>query len=113
MPESFDPGSEDTSIQISDANGQVFCQTVAARNWTHPRRRTFRFKDKKGLFAGGLRNGKFRLKKTGEIMFRTRGKRVALRATDGRDVNVTVRVGDRCAQSRMTLRLKRKGLVFP
>ena len=113
MPAGFDPMSQDTSIQISDPDGQIFCHTVAAPNWKHPRTRLFRFKDKKQLFAAGLRMGKFRVKRNGELMFVTRGKNVSMRATDGKKVRVTVRVGNQCATTEMSLRPKRKALVFP
>ena len=113
VPAGFDPMTADSSLQIADANGQVFCQTVGAPNWTHPRRRLFRFRDKTAAFAGGLKVGKFRMKRKGDIMFATRGKRLQLRATDGHDLRVIVRVGSQCAQSEMSLRPKRKVLVFP
>jgi uncharacterized repeat protein (TIGR01451 family) len=112
-PADFDPMHQDTQVQISDANGQIFCQTVTADHWTHKHRPVFRFKDKTRSFAGGLKIGKFRMKRNGEVMFRTRGKQLALAATDGRDVQVTVRVGNRCATSEMSLHSKRKALVFP
>jgi hypothetical protein len=105
--------TQDTSLQIADADGQVFCQTITAENWKHPRRRIYRFKDKAGVFAGGLSRGKFTMKKNGEVTFATRGKKMELRPIDGQDVTVTVRVGNQCAQSQMTLRSQRKGLVFP
>jgi hypothetical protein len=109
----FDPMNQDTSIQISDASGQLFCQTVGARNWKHPRRRLFRFRDKAGSYAGGLKKGNFRMKRNGKILFRTRGKKVAIHGTNGQNVLVTLRVGNQCAQSQMSLRPKRNGLVFP
>jgi hypothetical protein len=109
----FDPMSQDTSVQLSDANGQIFCQTVAAPHWKHPRRRLYRFRDKPGAFAGGLKRGNFKMKRSGKVIFRTRGKTVSLRATDGQQVLVTLRVGNQCAQSRMSLRPKRNVLLFP
>jgi uncharacterized repeat protein (TIGR01451 family) len=109
----FDPMSQDTSVQISDANGQIFCQTVAAPHWKHPRRRLYRFRDKPGAFAGGLKKGNFKMKRSGKIVFRTRGKKMSLRSTDGQQVLVTLRVGNQCAQSRMSLRTTRNVLLFP
>jgi uncharacterized repeat protein (TIGR01451 family) len=113
VPVDFDPMHQDTQIQITDGNGQVFCQTVTADHWTHKHHPVFRFKDKTHSFAGGLKIGKFRMKRNGEVMFRTRGKQLVLGATDGRDLKVTIRVGNRCATSQMSLHAKRKALVFP
>ncbi len=112
-PTLFDPITQDTTLQISDAKGQLFCQTVAAANWKHPHRRLYRFRDKKGLFAGGLKKGRFKVKRNGAVMFRTRGKKVNLRAIDGNSVLVTVRVGNQCARETMNLRTTKKALVFP
>jgi uncharacterized repeat protein (TIGR01451 family) len=113
VPEGFDPMTQDTSLQIADANGQVFCQTIAAQNWKHRRRRVYNFRDKVGSFAGGLKRGKFKMKKKGDILFKTAGKKMDLPPTDGSNVMVTLRVGDQCAQAQMTLRTRRKGFVFP
>ena len=41
------------------------------------------------------------------------GKKVNVRATDGSNVLVTVRVGNQCMHATMTLRAKGKALVFP
>jgi hypothetical protein len=109
----FDPTRQDTTIQISDAGGQLFCQTIAAAHWKHPHRRLYRFKDKTGQFAGGLKNGRFKVKRDGGVVFRTRGKKVSLRAVDGSTVLVTVRVGNQCARETMNLRTTKKALVFP
>ena len=109
----FDPTAQDTTLQISDANGELFCQTIAAAHWKHPHRRLYRFKDKTGLFAGGLKRGRFKVNRNGSVMFRTRGKKVELRATGGDNVLVTVRVGNQCARERMNLRTTKKALVFP
>src|SRR5207249_3824546 len=81
----FDPTAQDTTLQISDANGELFCQTIAAAHWKHPHRRLYRFK----------------------------GKKVVLRATGGDNVLVTVRVGNQCARERMDLRTTKKAIVFP
>ena len=62
-------------------------------DWKHPRRRVYRFNDKAGTFAGGLRKGRFKVKKSGKVLFLTRGKKMNLRSTDGHDIHVTVRVG--------------------
>jgi hypothetical protein len=109
----FDPSRQDTSIQIADQSGQVFCATIPAEHWTHRRYRTFRFRDKRGAFARGLKMGRFRMKANGEVLFQTRGKKVNVRAMTGGRVDLTVRVGEQCAQSTTELRTKPTGLVYP
>jgi hypothetical protein len=113
VPAGFDPMTQDTSVQLSDDQGPLFCAIVAAKHWKHPRRKLYRFRDKAGAFAGGLRKGRFKMKRSGGVMFATRGKKMSLRATDGRNVRITVRVGNQCAKEMKNLRLKRKALVFP
>ena len=112
-PMMFDPATQDTSIQIADANGQVFCTTVGASHWKHPRRALYRFRDKPGAFAGGLGNGRFKVKRSGKVMFNTRGKKVTLPSMSGGDVRVTLRVGGLCAKDTKSLRTTKKALVFP
>ena len=53
------------------------------------------------------------IERKGKILFSTRGKKISLRSTDGRNVKITVRVGDVCVQETKNLRAKRKALVFP
>jgi hypothetical protein len=111
----LDPATQDVTLQVSDGAGMVFCHTIAATNWTH-RRRAFKFKDKAGAFAGGLRKGVFRMKKNGRIVFGTKGKRVLLPATSGQAMTVTLRVGEQCVQAQVGMRAHKRvsrGLVFP
>ena len=112
-PLGFDPMTQDTELQISNRHGQMFCQTVAARNWKHPHSRVYKFSDKSGAFAGGLARGRFRVKRDREIMFRTRGKKIDLRPAGSGDVVITLRVGNQCAQSTASLRQAKTALVFP
>jgi hypothetical protein len=112
-PAGFDPSTQYTTLQLADGRGTLFCQTVEAPHWKHPSPRMFRFRDKTSAFAGGLKRGKFKVKRNGQIVFRTRGKKMALRPTDGGPVRVTLRVGNQCAQFTATLHAKRKALVFP
>jgi hypothetical protein len=112
----LDPMHQDTTLQISDGAGTVFCQTIPAEHWTHRRARIFRFKDKAGAFAGGLRKGAFKVKKDGRIVFGAKGKQVALPSTSGQAVTVTLRVGAQCSQMQLGLHARRRverGLVFP
>jgi uncharacterized repeat protein (TIGR01451 family) len=114
VPAGFNPTTQDTEVQLSDANGQIFCANVAANHWSHPNRRVYRFKDKTGTFAGGLKKGRFRLKKNGKLAFVTRGKKMIVREPTNDTVHITVRVGNVCAQETKQLRTKAsKALVYP
>jgi len=114
IPAGFDPMTKDTSVQIRDANGDLFCTTVAASHWKNPHKRLFKFKDKAGTFAGGLKQGRFKMRKSGKLIFATRGKKMNLRESDGKNVMIVIRAGDQCLKEQRTLRqTKKKGLVFP
>jgi hypothetical protein len=104
----FDPTHQDTTLQVSDESGQLFCTTVAAKNWKKKGKKVFRFKDKKKAFAGGLKKGRFKMKKNGQIVFRTNGKKMSLRTPSKPKVDVTLRVGGACWQASPTLRVKKK-----
>jgi len=111
-PAGFDPMREDTTLQISDDRGLLFEHTIPASHWASPRAEVFRFGDQDGTQAGGIYMAGFRIKRDGRIVFRTLGKQMALRPTDGRMVRVTVRLGDLCAQTITNLRQKRAPRVF-
>jgi hypothetical protein len=112
MPAGFDPLRNDTSIQISDRRGQLLCKTIAAHHWMK-RRKGFKFWDMNGSFAGGLSDGRFMVKRSGRILFRSQGKKIQLRSIDGTTLRVTVRHGNRCTQSSMALHERKNALVFP
>ena len=112
MPAGFDPKHQDTSIQLSDSRGQLFCKTIAASHWMK-RRGGFKFWDMNSSFAGGLSDGRFMTRRNGRVLFRTQGKKVQLRSVDGGRLRVTVRVGGQCMQSSMALHERKNGLVFP
>jgi len=103
----FDPTHQDTTLQVSDESGQLFCQTVSAKNWKKKGKKSFTFRDKKGSFAGGLKKGRFKIKKNGQIVFRTKGKKMSLRNPSKPRVDVTLRVGGACWQAPATLRKKK------
>ena len=113
VPPLFDPVAQDTTLQMSDAYGPLFCQTIARAHWKHPHRRRYRFEDRQGRFAGGLEKGRFKVQRNGSVLFRAHGTHVSLRATDGTDILVTVRVGARCTHATMGLRTTKKALRFP
>jgi len=109
----FDPLSQDTSLQIADTNGTLFCTTIAANHWQRHGRNEFLFRDGAGSFAGGLSDGRFRRQRAGAFLFTARGKRVHLRPTDGQHLVFTLRVGSSCSQSTVNLRQGKAGLVSP
>jgi hypothetical protein len=113
IPQGFDPLTHDTSIQLSDANGVIFCTTVTADHWMVRNRRHLAFWDRKGQFSGGLSDGRFTVKRSGQVLFRTHGKKVRLRTMDAGAVRVTVRTGAVCSQAEATLRARKATLIAP
>ncbi len=112
-PSLFDPTKQDTSLQLSDGGGALFCGTIPATRFRHPRRLVFTFNDRTGSIAGGLERGEFRVNRRGKLLFRASGRGDGLRAVVGGNVRVTVRVGNACARATMALRTAKNGLVFP
>ena len=111
-PKGFDPMHEDTTLQISDASGQLFERTLPAGRWVSPRTTLFRFGSSSPRMATGLYLARFKVRRDGRVTFRAFGKQMGLRASDGRIVRVTVRVGDLCAHAITNLRLKHAHRVF-
>jgi hypothetical protein len=133
VPAAVDPLTEDTSLQMSDGTGPLFCTTIAAGHWRRPSRRgtfvrpgdglhlggsgrapgVFTFRDLRASFAGGLRQGRVVTTAGGRVSFRTHGRTLGLRDLDGGAVRVTLRTGDQCAQSTNALRTRKSARVFP
>jgi hypothetical protein len=111
-PADFDPMAG-TTVQISDPSGLIFCQTMPAQAWKHPKAHLFRYLDKSGALAAGVKRGRFKMKKDGAVIFRARGRNVALHATDGHAVKVTVGVGGQCSQAITELRHTPRAMMFP
>ncbi len=115
-PLHIDPATHDTTLQFSDARGQVYCRTVKARDWKHPRPPLFRFTDRpKGReFGQGFWKGRVKLV-DGQMKVRFRGRRMGLRKITGETVNVTVRVGGACVHTTAPLPVHpaRNSSVFP
>jgi len=112
-PAGFDPRTQDTSIQISDAQGQIFDTTIAAMHFMPRGKQTVAFWGG-ACFANGLTDGRFIIGKNGRVRFRTHGKGATqLRHVPGGPLIVTVRVGDVCSQEMMTLRTKQSTLIYP
>ena len=106
-PAGFDPMMRDTTLQISDANGPIVCQTMPASEWKSVRKGVYRYAGEEGLYRGG-----FTVKHDRRIVFQTVGKNMGLRAIDPNKVIVTVRAGGICAQSMTNLRGKKTPRVF-
>ena len=103
---SLDPRLAGATLQISDPAGTILCQPIPAAAWIHRNPRSYRFRDKTGTVAGGLKRARFRMKRNGKVAFRALGKTMVLGTTDGHDVKVTVGVGAQCSQSMTQLRSK-------
>jgi len=105
------PASEDVTIQLRNATGDLLCATIDPAHWTAARRGV-RFRDPPHRFAGGLSRGALVV----------RGGSAQLLATSylidlsryGGDLGLTLRVGSRCAQGTAALRPRGKqGFVYP
>jgi hypothetical protein len=112
-PATFNPMGQDTSIQVSDPHGTVFCASIPARYWHWPSLRTFRFRDGKARFASGLSEGHFSIARNGSVTFSARGRRAQVAPMDVGQVQVTIGVGDQCSQATTPVFQRRAGFVFP
>jgi hypothetical protein len=112
-PAGLDPLKQDTSVQISDGSGGMFCATIDHSHWMRRNRRTVSFWDMSGRFANGLSDGRFITTRDGSMIFRTHGRGMKMSPTDGHGLRVTVRVGDQCSGALTALRPKKSALVFP
>ncbi len=107
----FDPLTKDTTIQLSDGAGVIFCTTVTADHWMPRKRRHLAFWDRKGIFSNGLSDGQFIMKKKGQVQFRTHGKKAALRSMGPGTVRVTVSTGGICSQATANLEARGATLI--
>jgi hypothetical protein len=114
--EDFDPLTQDTTFQLSDETGMVFCANLPAEKWRKRKtgRTTFRFKDKNREVANGLHVAVYRQKRKGQVIFRTRGKKIDLDLRQMRgEARATVRLGDQCSFAAAELRGGKNSVVFP
>jgi hypothetical protein len=116
--ENFDPLTQDTTFQLSDESGHVFCANLPTEKWRLRRtpRTTYRFKDKRHEVANNLHIAVYRERRKGQVIFRTRGKKIDLSVRDFTgEVRATVRLGDQCSVAAGELREGRKGnqIRFP
>jgi hypothetical protein len=84
IPAGFDPMTKDTSGPAARRERRALLHDGRASHWKHPHKRLFKFKDKAGTFAGGLKQGRFKMRKSGKLLFATRGKKMNLRESDGK-----------------------------
>jgi hypothetical protein len=109
-PDGFDPGLQGTSLQLRDADGDFFCQSIPFKSDARSTKKgVFKFRDKTGQMAGGLRKARFKIKKkqNGRVVFRTKGKKMSFRDIVGTDVTVTIAVGNQCTTQTASLRSKK------
>jgi len=112
MPLSFDATKQDTTLQIADAQGQIFCTTIAAKHFMPRGQHTMAFWGD-GSFANGLSDGRFDLKANRSVAFRTHGRKAQIRPSTGQTLRVTLRVGAHCSQTSLVPRAKKTVLLFP
>src|SRR5262249_29446473 len=101
----FNPASDGVTLQIADPSGQVYCHDIPVTS--KPRllkHGVFRFSDKTGTAASGLRRVRFKIRKDGRIVVRAVGRKMSYRTPTGPDLMVTLRVGNQCLQATPKLR---------
>jgi len=111
-PTGFDPGLQGTQLQVRDSEGTLLCQKIPFKSDSASTRKgVFKFKDKTGKMASGIRRAKFKIQKkhSNRIMFRTKGKKMSFREPVGSDITVTLAVGNQCTTQNASLR-SRKGI---
>jgi len=111
-PPNFSPLTQDTSIQIADDAGQIFCTTVKAGHFM-PRGQHGASFWGDGSFSNGLSDGRFTINPNGMVKFRTHGRQAQVRPTDSRSIRVTLRVGNHCSRTSLTPRATKTVLLFP
>ena len=115
LPPDFDLGTrgEDTTVQIADDGGQLYCETILTKYWKSGGQRHLRFADGSGRVAAGLRAAKFKTTPNGQVVFNTQGRAMHLRAVEGSTVRLTVHAGGQCVRSSAQVRPVGRVLVFP
>jgi hypothetical protein len=102
---SLNPARDGVTLQLSDGGGQLYCHDIAiATTKVGLKHGVFRFRDKTGTLAAGLRQARFKIRKNGQIVFRAAGSKMQLRPATDPGLRVTLRVGDLCMQTTATLR---------
>ncbi len=109
---SIDPPHEDVSLQFRNAGGELLCGTAAASRWTR-RKKAFVFTDDAGVLVNGLRKTTLRVRNGGMDVVAA-GRLIDVTrffdpSASRNDLQLTVRVGARCAQGAAALRSAPKG----
>jgi hypothetical protein len=115
MPHRFDPARDGVTLQIADQDGQLYCHDVPLEATKRSLKRgVFRFRDRTGQLAAGLRTARLKVRKDGTVVFRTKGRKMSYRMPKGSDMTVTLRIGGMCTQTRtqMRLRERKSGMRF-
>jgi hypothetical protein len=97
---SFNPAGDGVTLQIADHDGQIYCHdipVVTKRRWL--KHGVFRFNDKTGTLANGLRGARLKLRKDGRVVFRAIGRKMQYRTPAAGGLMVTLRVGNQCVQA--------------
>jgi hypothetical protein len=101
---SFNPTRDGVTLQIADRDGQIYCHDIPVRATKRGLKHgVFRFRDRTGAQAGGLRSVRFKIRKDGRVVFRARGRKLPFRSPAGA-VDVTLRVGGQCTHTTPVLR---------
>jgi hypothetical protein len=101
----FNPAGDGVTLQISDHSGQVYCHDIPVASkprWL--KHGVFRFSDKTGTVASGLRRVRIKIRKDGRVVVRAVGRKMSYRTPTGTDLMVTLRVGNQCLQATPTPR---------
>jgi hypothetical protein len=104
----LEPLRADTSLQIADASGQLYCATIGTTRWRQRGKQNFVFRDERDAFAGGLAEGRVRRRRDGSQTLMVRGARVPLRVPEGGTLAFTVRGGGTCAHAVLNVAAARK-----
>jgi hypothetical protein len=97
-PASLDPMSGDTSLQIADANGQLFCTTIESQYWSRMGQRGYAFRKRLAGPPAGIAIGRLRLDRRGTALFETQAWMRPLSREPGDDIHATLRVGGLCVR---------------
>jgi hypothetical protein len=106
------PMTDDTTIQFRNANGELLCATVEHQHWMRMHHDT-KFWDRSGRLAKGLQDGTIKTKKDGTVIFRTFSNIMDLSSYNKPQMQVTVRVGNKCSRGSVLLRQQKGKLIFP
>lgn len=97
-PASLDPMSGDTSLQIGDEDGQLFCATIESEHWLRIGPRAYGFRKRLADAPAGLTIGRLNLDRRGAALFETQGWIRPLAREAGEEIHATLRMGGLCVR---------------